>query len=125
MFTPEQRSRLRDALVSAARADARITAAALTGSAAVSAEDRWSDIDLALGVAAEADIAQAMADWTDLMYQEYGAVHHLDVARGATVYRVFLLASTLQVDIALLAEIGQVDAGLAGRLASILRELAG
>jgi hypothetical protein len=100
MFTPAQRSRLRDALVSAARADARIPAAALTGSAAAGAEDRWSDIDLALGVAAEADIAQAMADWTDLMYQEYGAVHHLDVARGGTVYRVFLLASTLQADIA-------------------------
>ena len=34
------------------------------------------------------------------MYQQHGALHHMDVLSGATVYRVFLLASTLQVDIA-------------------------
>ncbi len=100
MFTPEDRDRLRDALVAAARADERISGAALTGSASVGAEDRWSDIDLAVGVAADADIGRTMADWTAAMYQEHGAVHHLDVVSGATVYRVFLLASTLQVDIA-------------------------
>jgi predicted nucleotidyltransferase len=100
MFTPEARGRLRDVLISVARADDRITAAALTGSAALGAEDRWSDIDLALSVAAAADLSPAIADWTSLMYAEHGAVHHLDVSRGATVYRVFLLASTLQVDIA-------------------------
>ncbi len=33
------------------------------------------------------------------MYSEHAAVHHLDVTRGQTVYRVFLLASTLQVDV--------------------------
>jgi len=52
MFTPQERTRLRDALVARARADERITGAALTGSASRDAEDRWSDIDLALGVAA-------------------------------------------------------------------------
>jgi len=44
MFTPEDRSRLRDSLVAAARADPCITGAALTGSAALAAEDRWFDI---------------------------------------------------------------------------------
>jgi hypothetical protein len=34
------------------------------------------------------------------MYRQHGALHHMDVLSGATVYRVFLLASTLQVDIA-------------------------
>ena len=100
MFTPEDRTRLRDALIAAARADARITAAALTGSAAVGAEDRWSDIDLALSVAADADPGRVVADWTERMYREGGAVHHLDVYRGDTLFRVFLLESTLQVDIA-------------------------
>jgi hypothetical protein len=55
MFTPEDRTRLRDALVAAAHADPRITGCALTGSTAAGAEDRWSDIDLALAVAARAD----------------------------------------------------------------------
>jgi len=100
VFTPDERERLRDALVSVARSDPRITGAALTGSGAVGGEDRWSDIDLALAVADEADFGQAIADWTDRMYGKHGAIHHVDVTRGATVYRVYLLASTLQVDLA-------------------------
>src|SRR5438045_5647188 len=91
MFTPEDRTRLRDALIAAARADPRITAAALTGSAAAGAEDRWSDIDLALSVAGGADPGRVVADWTERMYREGGAVHHLDVYLGDTLFRVFLL----------------------------------
>lgn len=104
MFTPEERTRLRDALVARARADERITGAALTGSASRDAEDRWSDIDLALGVAAGADLGPVMADWTGVLYREHGALDHLDVVSGAATYRVFLLASTLQVDIAFAPE---------------------
>ena len=100
MFTPEDRDQLRDALVAAARADRRISGAALTGSAAGGASDRWSDIDLALGVARAADHDQLVADWTDRMYREHEAIHHLDVVHERILYRVFLLASTLQVDLA-------------------------
>ena len=100
MFTPEDRARLRDALIAAARADPRITGAALTGSASVGAEDRWSDIDLALSVAGGADAGRVVADWTERMYRDGGAVHHLDVYLGDTLFRVFLLANTLQVDLA-------------------------
>lgn len=100
MFAPEERERLRSALVAAARDDARITGAALTGSGATGDEDRWSDIDLAFGVAEEAGLGQVVADWTERMYREHGAVHHVDVTSGTTLYRVFLLASTLQVDLA-------------------------
>lgn len=94
VFSPEDRDRLKDELVSRARADARIDAAALLGSSAGGREDRWSDIDLGLSVAADRD--EAVADWTAWMYERHGAVHHLDVGR---VYRVFLLASSLQVDL--------------------------
>jgi predicted nucleotidyltransferase len=100
VFTPEERERLREGLVSAAYADTRITGAAVTGSAAVGREDRWSDIDLALCVAADADLRQVLADWTDRMYRQHAAVHHVDVTRGVALYRVFLLVSTLQVDLA-------------------------
>ncbi len=34
------------------------------------------------------------------MYAAHGALHHLDVISGAALYRVFFLASTLQVDLA-------------------------
>lgn len=100
MYTADERSALRDALAAEARADPRIAGAALTGSAAVGAEDEWSDVDLALGLTPDANQAAVLADWTALMYGEHGAVHHTDVWSRTTIYRVFLLGSTLQVDIA-------------------------
>ena len=57
-FTPDEREQLRAALVSAARSDDRIEAAAHTGSASVGRQDRWSDIDLALRVADGVDIGE-------------------------------------------------------------------
>ena len=100
MFTTAERTRLRAALIAAARADPRITGIALTGSAALGREDRWSDIDLAFGFADGTELGAAIADWTAVMYADHGAVGHLDVISGGVTYRVFLLASTLQADLA-------------------------
>ena len=100
MFTPEERDALRERLLARAREDDRIVGAALTGSAARGEEDRWSDVDLFLAVAASAGRDQVMADWTRLMRDEEGAVHHWDLPSGDAVYRVFLIESGLQVDIA-------------------------
>ncbi len=100
MFTTEERERLREELVAAAKADERLSGVAITGSAAKGALDRWSDIDLAFGVADPARLREALGDWSDRMHAEHRAVHHFDVTRGSWVYRVFLLQSTLQVDLA-------------------------
>jgi len=100
IFTADERERLRDALVAAARSDERIAGAAHTGSAALGREDRWSDIDLALSVAADAAMDDVVADWTRRLYEQHGAVAHHDIWYGATRFRVFLLADTLQVDLA-------------------------
>jgi len=100
VFSVEERERLRARLISVAHGDPRVTAAALTGSAATGKLDRWSDIDLALRLDASADESDVVADWTRRMYGQHDAVHHLDVWRGETRFRVFLLASALQVDIA-------------------------
>ncbi|HEX3880471.1 MAG TPA: hypothetical protein VHW24_25995 [Bryobacteraceae bacterium] len=100
MFTPETREQLRAALLDFARSDSRITGAAITGSAASDASDRWSDIDLAFGIAASADVTATLTDWTAHMYAQCRAVHHTDVRAGAWIYRVFLLADSLQVDLA-------------------------
>lgn len=99
VFTVEARDRLRDELVSAAQADARISAAALVGSLALGRGDRWSDIDLALCVDDNAERPAVIGEWTDWIYAEHGAVHHMDVCHGEALYRVFLLADTLQVDL--------------------------
>lgn len=100
MFTPEERGRLRAELIAFAASDRRISGAAITGSAAAEREDRWSDIDLAFGVADPAELPAVLADWTRQMYDQHQALHHLDVAAGAWIYRVFLLPGSLQVDLA-------------------------
>ncbi len=99
MFTVAQRERIRDGLVRAAREDERITAAAFVGSAAVDREDRWSDIDLALRIRPDLEPGPVARHWTERMYADHGVVHYVDVWAGPALYRVFLLPSTLQVDL--------------------------
>jgi hypothetical protein len=99
VFTPEKREQIRRALVAAAKADSRISSAAHLGSAALGLQDRWSDIDLALGLAPEADLNQVVADWTTSLYRDHAAVTNFDVRHGDILYRVFLLDDTLQVDL--------------------------
>jgi hypothetical protein len=100
MFTPHQRALLRSGLLEYAANDRRISGAAITGSGAAECEDQWSDIDLAFGVADAAEVPNVLTDWTTLMYDRHLALHHLDIKSGAWIYRVFLLPSTLQVDLA-------------------------
>lgn len=99
MFTEEARARLQRTLIDRAREDDRVIAAALVGSSATGTQDRWSDIDLALRLGAGIDRDTVIAAWTEQMYRHHLAVDHLDVSRGDTLYRVFLRADILQVDL--------------------------
>src|SRR5260370_23625302 len=100
IFTPDERERLRGELISAAQKDPNLCGAAHTGSGASSRLDRWSDIDLALCLKADASHERVVAEWTELLYRHHEAVAHVDVMRGCTLCRVFLLENTLQVDVA-------------------------
>src|SRR5579871_6571174 len=82
------RDQIRGELVAAAMADSRIGAAAHLGSAALELQDRWSDIDLALGLTAVADLNQVVGDWTERMYRDHAAVTNFDVKHGDVLYRV-------------------------------------
>jgi predicted nucleotidyltransferase len=104
LFTPEDRAGVRKRLLDLASADDRIVGAALTGSAARDDEDRWSDVDVFLGVSEDVDVSEVLAAWTHLLYEEFDALHHWDVASGTAIYRVFLLANCLQVDVAFTPE---------------------
>jgi len=99
VFTPASRIALRDWLVDLARNDERITAAAILGSAAEEREDRWSDIDLALRLAAGEDVAEVAESWTALIQERSDVVTHLDLWLRGALYRVFVFADTLQVDL--------------------------
>jgi hypothetical protein len=100
MFTTEQRDHVRDRVLDLARNDPRVTAGALTGSSALGAEDRWSDIDLAFGIAAGIRPETVLQDWTATFAREFGALHYWDLHSGPTIYRVFLLPTGLEVDVA-------------------------
>ena len=97
MFTQAEREQLREVLIETAHADDDVVGAALVGSAATGREDAWSDIDLQ--VRRDADPAEVARRWTAQFYDQHGAAHHLDVVAGGVLYRVFLLASSLQIDV--------------------------
>jgi hypothetical protein len=98
-LTSQKREQIRGELVAAARADSRIGGAAHLGSAALGQLDRWSDIDLAVCLARDADLNEVLVDWTTRLYRDHAAVAHHDVRSGDILYRVFLLDNTLQVDL--------------------------
>jgi hypothetical protein len=97
-FSPGERDAVRERILELAAADPAITGAAVTGSLAFGRGDRWSDIDLALGVAGE--LGAALRSWTERLYRDFAAVHHWDLPSGQAIYRVFLLRGWLEADIA-------------------------
>jgi hypothetical protein len=99
MFTVEERDRVRDSLVAMGRADERVVACALVGAAARGGGDRWSDLDLTFGLADGASVAEVLRDWTAEIGDKFAAVHLFDLPFLSSVYRVFLLPGSLQVDL--------------------------
>lgn len=100
MFDSAERERVHARLVELARADERIVAAALTGSLGAGRGDDWSDIDLALALDDGVEIERIVEDWTRLLKRELGVVQHWDLPFRTSLYRVFLLDSLLEVDLA-------------------------
>jgi len=101
VFTVEQRDALREHLLRLAEKDERVVAGAAVGSLAVDRGDRFSDLDLAFGIADHVPVADVLDDWTRTLSDELEAVHLADLERGPTVYRVFLLPDALQFDLSL------------------------
>lgn len=99
MFTEADRAALLTELIAYAQADPSVTACALVGSTARQTTDRWSDIDLALRLAIDADPLATAASWRAHLELSHNIVDHLDLWAGSALYRVFLFADTLQVDL--------------------------
>jgi predicted nucleotidyltransferase len=100
MFTKEERDYIRSRVLDMARSDPRVTAGALTGSAAAGAEDEWSDIDLSFGIAEGVDLQALLDEWTEALDREFGVLHHWDLPFRSSIYRVFLISMGMQVDVA-------------------------
>ncbi len=98
MFDAAGRIHARDVLIAHARTDEQIAGAALVGSAARGDEDAWSDIDLVLQLAPDADEPTVVDAWTRWIGDRLDLADTFDVVAGAR-YRVFLLTSSLQIDV--------------------------
>jgi hypothetical protein len=101
MFTIEQRDALRELVMRLGQEDDRIVAGALVGSLAVDGGDRFSDLDLTFGVADHARVADVLEDWARTLIDRFDAVQIVELKRGPTTYRVFLLPDALQMDLSM------------------------
>jgi len=99
VFTVEERTRVQDRVLAWAAADARVVAGAVIGSLADHGGDRWSDLDLTFGVAADVPIREVLDDWTQRLLEEFEAAHLFDLRARSSIYRVFLLPGCLQFDL--------------------------
>lgn len=102
VFTPEDRERVRSALLARATDDPDVTGAAFTGSHGTGDGDRWSDTDLVLAV--RGPLETAVTRWTDWCYDDLGARHHWDLTASSRIIRVFLLPGWLEIDLTFTAE---------------------
>ncbi len=96
MFTVEQRDALRDRVLTLADEDHRVVAGAAIGSLAFGGGDRFSDLDLTFAIADDVSVAAVLDDWTRTLTNDEAALQLVDLERGPTVYRVFLLPDGLQ-----------------------------
>jgi hypothetical protein len=101
VFTVDQRNALRERLLRLADEDERVVAGAAVGSLAVNGGDRFSDLDLTFGIAADAPVADVLDDWTRTLVAEQDAVQLADLVRAPTIYRVFVLPDALQLDLSM------------------------
>lgn len=100
LFTVEERTDICNRLVAAARSDPEVTGAALVGAAAKGLEDRWSDIDLALQLEVGANPADVADRWSEQLRDQHPVADTMDVyGPDRTLFRVFLLDSSLQIDL--------------------------
>ena len=99
-----------------AKGDPRVVAGALVGSSA-SGGDRWSDLDIAFGLGEGVSMEDALAAWTSKMEEEFDAFRLFDLPHRTSVYRVFMLPGSLQVDLSFTPE---ADFGATGPRFSLL-----
>lgn len=98
-FTAADREAARRWLLDAAKEDAGVAAAAITGSGALDAEDEWSDIDVALAIESAHDMQDVIERWTAMVGQRFGITHYWDLPADRRLFRVFLLPNGLEIDI--------------------------
>jgi len=101
VFTVERREDVSRRVIELGIEDDRVVAGAIVGSLAVDAGDAYSDLDLTFAVRDDVDVVEVLDDWSRTVEETEGAVALVDLERGPTTYRVFLLPDALQLDLSM------------------------
>ncbi len=100
LYTPQERQKILDLLIAALQTDNRITGAILVGSGSVGFDDEYSDIDMAIIVAAEDDVDPVSQEWLARFEELLPVAHHFIFSRAPNVYLYgFMLENFLELDI--------------------------
>lgn len=99
VFSIEDRDRLLDRMLHMASSDPRVVASAVLGSLAHDEGDRWSDLDIMFAVADDVPLTEVLEAWSRAVVREFDAVQLFDLLSGPITYRVFLLPSSLELDL--------------------------
>ena len=99
VFTVHERERAQERILELAKADPRVVAGAAVGSLATGPGDRWSDLDLTFGVEDGVALTDVLEEFTRELVESFDAVVLFDLPFESSIYRVFLLPGSLQVDI--------------------------
>jgi hypothetical protein len=99
VFSIDDRNRLRDRVLDIASSDPRVVSGAVLGSLAHGEGDRWSDLDLMFAVADDVAVTEVLEAWTRTVVREFDAIRLFDLSNGPITYRVFLLPSSLELDL--------------------------
>ncbi len=99
MFTERERAEIVTLVAGLLKDDPEVEAVALVGSL-VRGGDRWSDVDIDVVVADDADVDRVAGKWVARMYGQLPVLHHLEQQIGPFLIRGFLLRNMLEVDVA-------------------------
>jgi hypothetical protein len=99
VFSIDDRNRLRDRLLAVASSDPHVVGGAVLGSLAHEEGDEWSDLDIMFAVAEDVAVNEVLEAWSTTVVHEFDAVQLFDLVSGPITYRVFLLPSSLELDL--------------------------
>lgn len=103
-FKETERTALSDYILKLGQQDARVMGGAFVGSFSSDAQDPWSDLDISFGIDSGASPRNVLEEFTDQIAKDWQVVHHFDVARGRAIYRVFLFANGMELDLSVFPE---------------------
>jgi len=103
LFSPEDRDKILNRILTILQADNRIAGVLVVGSGAAGFEDIYSDIDLCVVMELEKDVLSAFQEWGARIREMFPVFNYVESIRGANVYLwILLLDNFLEIDICFL-----------------------